>query len=87
MIPPIKGMQLKPYGEDYMVGAWLGCLIYTYDIKAQRDLFEKETGIDIYDIVSARGIMQMIDRATGRTSEAIAKWADWVTENIWGVEK
>ena len=28
----------------------------------------------------------MIDKASGFQAEAITKWADWVTVNLWGTE-
>ena len=89
MRKPIQGMKNTPFGEDYMVGAWLGLLIYTSSKidhwgKVQ---FKKETNIDIDKILSAKGINTIIDEVTGYQREAVVKWADWVTKNIWGSEE
>ena len=86
MTPPIKGMTSTPYGEDYMAPAWVGFLKFCITEQGCRDLFKADTGIDILGVVTATGIKAQIDKATGYQADAIAKFADWVTVNLWGTE-
>ena len=83
---PMPEMKHKPFGADYMFGAWLSLVMSAFDDKETRDNFESDTGINIYDIVTAKGINGMIDKSTGRQKEAIVKWLDWVTLYIWGID-
>lgn len=87
MKKPIKGMDQIPFGHDVMAGAWLGLIIYAFSVEDHREQFKKETGIVISDVINARGINAAIDQATGYQCDAIAKWADWVTLNLWGLEE
>ena len=80
-------MKHKPYGEDYMVGAWMDFLFFLYRQEWARNEFKTETGIDIRGVLLSGGINKMIDEATGFTRDAVIKWADWVTLNHWGVEE
>lgn len=80
-------MTATPYGEDHLAPAFISLLLSLYDEEVVRGSFKEETGIDIEDIVSARGINAMIDESTGRTEDALIKWADWVAINYWGIEK
>lgn len=82
---PIPEMQHEPYGEDYMFDAWFTFLKFAFGIERYRDQFKEETGIDLLNIIEARGLDKMIDESTGRTKDAVIKWADWVTENLWGI--
>lgn len=86
MKKPMPEMTHKPYGEDYMFDAWLGLVTTTFNEKELRDKFMIETGVNIYDIVTAKGINEMIDKSTGRQKEAVVRWLDWVTVTLWGVE-
>lgn len=87
MTPPIEGMKLRPYGEDYMIGAYMSLVMSAYDIELNRKLFKSDTGINIKDVVSAKGLIAMIDESTGYQKDCIVKWCDWVTENLWGIEE
>jgi hypothetical protein len=84
---PIDAMTKTPFGEDFLAPVWIGAVWYTYRREDCRELFKQETGIDISEVVKAKGLEAMVDRATGFQAEAIAKWADWVTVNFWGVEE
>ena len=86
MKKPIKGMQQRPIGHELLGGAWLGTVIYAFSVEENRDLFEIETGINISDVINAAGLPRAIDHATGFEKEALVKWADWVTKNLWGVK-
>ena len=86
MKSPIKGMKYRPFGEDHMIGAWVACLEYALTNETLRREFKQETGIDIYDVITATGLKKMIDEATGYQKEAITQLADWVTKNLWGIE-
>ena len=86
MIKPIKGMKNTPFGEDFMVGAWIGLTQFLYTKKEYREAFKKETGFDIKSVIDARGIDAMIDQSTGYQKEVMTAWADWITLNFWGTE-
>ena len=87
MIKPIEGMKYEPYGEDYMAGAWISFLSFALTVPEYVTDFKKETGVDIQNVLNARGINKMIDEAAGRTKDAIIKWADFITLNYWGIEE
>ena len=70
-----------------MVDAWFGLVLYAYGVPEHREAFKNESGIDIENVAHAMGITAMIDKASGFQSDAVAKWADWVTRNLWGVEE
>lgn len=84
MKKPINGMKHTPFGHEIMGGAWLGLVIYAFSVEDNRNQFKAETGIDISDVVNSKGIKKAIDQATGYEKDAIVKWADWVTKNLWG---
>lgn len=85
--PPIEGMKYIPYGDDIAIPAWLGLLHYSIGNKDLVERFMNETGIDIEQIGSARGINAMIDECTGRTRDVFVQFCDWVTVTLWGVEE
>ncbi len=82
----IPEMKHKPYGEDHMVDAFLGLVFFAVSIAQITNKFKDETGIDILDVIRAKGINEMIDKASGRQKDAIVKWLDWIAENLWGLE-
>ena len=84
MKPPIKGMKTKPIGHEVMAGAWLGLVAFALSNENYRAAFKEETEIDISDVINSKGINKMIDQATGYQGQAVAKWCDWVTVNLWG---
>lgn len=86
MNPPIEGSKLRPYGEDYMAPAYLGLVHFVASqIGAIAD-FEQRTGHDLKSVIKARGMDELIDKASGRQAAVIAAWADYVTEFHWGIE-
>jgi len=87
MKPPIKGMKTKPIGHEMMTGAWLGLVAFALSNENHRTIFKKETGIDISGVINSKGINRMIDHATGYEGDAVAKWCDWVTVNLWGIKE
>lgn len=84
MEPPINGMTTTPYGSDHQAGPFLAFVCLAYEIEENRIKFKAETGIDIVEIVKALGVRKEIDRVTGRQRDALVKFADWVTVNLWG---
>ena len=87
MKKPLEKMEHTPTGEEYMAGAWFALVLYAYDQASFRLEFKKETGIDIVNVVKSQGINAMIDKATGFQVVALAKWLDWVTKNLWGIDE
>jgi len=83
---PIKGMKIKPYGEDYMFPAWFSCVMAAYEDDEIREQFTKETNTNIKLVIQAVGLNAMVDKTTGFQEEAIIEWCDWVTKNVWGEE-
>lgn len=86
MKKPIEGMTKTPLGKDEMAPAWAGCFRWALSEKELRSKFRIETGFDVDHVLKATGINAMIDKATGYQKEMVIKFADWVTEKIWGVE-
>jgi len=87
MITPIEGMKTRPYGYDYMAGAWAGLLSWAATVDKFVEEFKAETGYDLRDVLTSRGINKMIDEATGHDKAVVVAWADWVTRNLWGEEE
>lgn len=86
MKPPIDGMTTRPYGGDYMVAAWLGCLLAAVGTEGAAAAFKAETGHDIRGTLGARGLDKMVDEATGHDRAVVVAFADWVTRECWGEE-
>lgn len=86
MQPPIKGMTLRPWGEDYMVDAFIGLVRHLLSVEEAREAFKRSTGYDIMNLVGQPLINQMVDKATGHANTVIAAFGDWVAEKHWGVE-
>lgn len=82
----MKSMKTNPVGDDVMFPAWYGLILFCYENRKIRQAFFNDTGIDIQEIVQAKGLNKMIDESTGRTEEALVAFADWVTVNYWGEE-
>lgn len=90
MATPLKGMKVLPlYHEDpIMMGAWLSFFNVSLKQKEVIAAYKKDTGIDITNIFPKSPIDKMIDDACCYCPEdEILKFADWVTENIWGREE
>ncbi len=87
MNKPIKGMTQIPIGEEYMVPAWVGMVRHALGAEYIKKEFKKETGFDVDHVLKATGINAIIDQKTGYQRDIIAKFADWVTVNLWGVEE
>jgi hypothetical protein len=87
MKKPIPEMKHNPLGEDYMIDAWVGLVLYAVNFEANRIKFKTDTGFDIENVLTARGLMALIDEATEFKKTVIVEWCDWVTENLWGLEE
>lgn len=89
---PLPGMTVRPefYGTErwwFLGNAWLGLLSYAIQDDGTRSAFIEETGIRLDHLVHRSPITQAIDKATGFEAECMAKFCDWVTVNLWGVEE
>ena len=85
MDKPIPEMKYNPNGEEYLFPAWFDLVNYAVTDELFVSRFKEETDIDILDVINQKGINAMIDEATGYQKEAVVKWCDWVTLNLWGV--
>lgn len=83
---PIEGMKTVPMGEDIMIGAWIGLLVWASEKEDIVEDFKRDTGKDIKSFLNRTPIIRMIDEATGYDKDVVIAWADWVTENLWGIE-
>ena len=83
---PIEGMKKEPLGlnNPLMMGAFIVCVRWALGTKEIQKQFEDETGLSFSFLKKRSPLDIMIDRSTGRESEIIAKFADWVVVNIWG---
>lgn len=84
---PIIGMTKRiAYADPLMAGAFVACCSATLNEPGAIEEFIKSTGITLP--IPRRGIEAMVDKACGYDPYAVffAKWADWVAENIWGLE-
>jgi len=84
---PIKGMTKEPMGLPIMIDAWLGCVNWAVTVNDFKKDFKKETGLDVGKLLKRSSLEIMIDESTGFEQDAISKWCDWVTENIWGIKE
>lgn len=90
--PPIKGMTKRPdscngYEPQFGWPGFLGCVSFALSRQHCRQQFTADTGHSIDYILKPRsGLASLIDRLTGRDAAAMAAFADWVAENIWGLE-
>lgn len=86
MTPPIEGMTVRPMGEDYMAGAFIGCLNWAAHHGPSVKRFQLARP-DIVIPLPARTPMEaMIDKAAGANRTIAIAFADWVATEIWGVE-
>lgn len=86
---PILGMKLTPayWGSDpLMMGAYMSHLTYCVGKPEIKARFKAETGMDLDRVLMARGLEQMVDKATGHDRATVAAFADWVTEWLWGID-
>lgn len=83
---PIEGMTKIPYGWPIVAAAYIGCLKWAISNADVRSAFNIETGIDIGSLINDSPLEQMIDDASGRTQENLARFADFVTDRIWGTD-
>lgn len=80
-------MERRPFGEDYMVDAYMGCVMHAIGEPAMLDAFQAATGIDMRTLAHRDFLSQAIDKATGYERFCILKFFDWVTVNVWGQEE
>lgn len=78
-------MKIRPWGEDFMAGAFIACAQWSISVDAIRERFTKDTGLN-FDFVGQQGINRMIDEACGTEAAVFNAYLDWVAENIWGTE-
>lgn len=86
MTPPIQGMTVEPWGEDYMMPAFVGLVQYAAGDEDSRAAFKEATGSDIARLVSRSAIEAAVDRATGYDKDLVGKFADWVATQLWNPE-
>lgn len=86
---PVTGMTKTPAGVDdpLLMGAFVSCLYASLKEKNVLEAFRKDTGLDVMRAVPRSAVDQMVLRATGYQAEVFAKFADWVAENVWGLER
>ena len=84
MKAPIEGMKAQPFGEDYMVGAWLSLVAVTAEQPGALEEFKADSGFDLLTVLRAKGLAAMIESATGHDRAVIVAFCDWVTKNVWG---
>lgn len=78
---PLDGMTKYPVGMPIMVGAWMGCVAAAIGFPEVVAAFRKETGLDARQI---RSIGTGLNVPDGQAPEVVLKWADFVTEHVWG---
>ena len=83
---PIPGMKIVPYGCPMMTDAFLGCVHWAVGEEHIKQAFKAETGLDLDSLVTASPLARQIDETTGRTSDMMAAFCDFVAENVWGTE-
>lgn len=71
MNPPVPGMKTRPYGEEYMVGAWAGCVSWAIGEPDCQKAFKDATGHSLANLQPKNGLEAFLD---------------WATENVWGLE-
>lgn len=91
---PIKGMTVRPDdcdGREPALGwpGFLGAVSYCAGQREAVEQFEKDTGISLSVAFRRDGISMIVDKACGfdPRAEVMAKFADWVAVNVWGVEE
>jgi hypothetical protein len=83
---PLPSMKLTPHGWPQTAAAYLGCVSWALQEDGFRRAFQAETGLNLDDLAGANGAARLIDEATGRTQEAMAKFLDFITREVWGQE-
>lgn len=83
---PFKGMSVRPWGESFMAGVFIGCVHWATTEEKIRNAFTEKTGLNLLDVCRG-GIVGMIDEATGFRGEVVAKFADFVATEVWGLEE
>lgn len=75
--------EFMPKGdEEYLIGAWIGCLSWALGEPKVVDAFRADTGINYSPPRS--GIDRMIDEATGADKAFIMAFLKWFNANVWG---
>lgn len=76
-------LALKPADTpDYMIDAWLGCVVWAISNEETLALFRTETGNRWYP--GRSGLDRMIDQATDSDWKFIEAFVLWVNTEIWG---
>lgn len=75
MKPPIDGMEIRPYGEEHMLSAWIDFLSWA----------SKEEHI-VEEYIKATGVIP-IDMTEDQTEQYCCLFADWLTVYYWGEER
>lgn len=73
-----------PYGWPLMKDAFLDFASYSISQDEVREQFKKDIGYDLHSIIPKNGLEEMIDKATGRTSDILWQFMDWLIVNQWG---
>lgn len=79
-------MTKRPFGEQFMEGAWVGCVMHAISEDEPLAQFQKDTGINLKSFAHRGAMIQAIDKTTGYDRFVMLKFLDWVTENVWGEE-
>lgn len=88
--PPIKGMTKRPFETFGGPGDFIAFIEFAVSQEKIRARFKADTGVDLNSLVRSP-IAAMVDKACGydhrkHVEEVVAKFADWLAENVWGLE-
>jgi hypothetical protein len=67
---------------DYMVPAWIDCMLWASGEPEIVARFRADTGVNWTPGQS--GIERLIDKATGAEESAIKAFVQWFNVNVWG---
>jgi hypothetical protein len=70
--------------DEFNALAWRDFLLLAYVDPDTRSAFTCATGMELTKPVST--IEQLIDDATGHQPEMLARFIEWATETIWGLD-
>ncbi len=66
--------------------AWFGFIRWAIGHPEIRARFQTETGLSLDSLDRRSPIEAMVDKATGYRDDAIGRFVEWATREIWGLE-
>lgn len=78
-------MVFDPELDDFNSIMWTGFLRFELNDPDARKAFTEATGIALLPPVR-NAIEAAIDRACGGNDDALGRFVEWVTVNVWGLE-